>query len=95
MDTEYDRECARALFNAYKSRSNLFELGMDPDAAVKAVKHVNYVIEENENAQLAATDMLNLRLQARKEKLTHDIDNMNAMITKHKDTLAKQRINNL
>ena len=69
MDTEYDRECARALFNAYKSRSNLFELGMDPDAAVKAVKHVNYVIEENENAQLAATDMLNLRLQARKKKI--------------------------
>lgn len=72
MDTEYDREYARALLSANRSRTDICELGMKPDTAVKAVEHVNYVIDEYENAQLAATDMLNLRLRERKGKLTKD-----------------------
>ncbi|CAB3997160.1 RNA-directed DNA polymerase from transposon X-element [Paramuricea clavata] len=39
MDTEYDRECAKVLLSADKSRSDLDELGIKPDTAVKAVKH--------------------------------------------------------
>lgn len=41
MDTEYDCECARALLSADRSRTDLCELGMKLDTAVKAAEHVN------------------------------------------------------
>ena len=88
MDTEYDRECARAL-SANRSQTDLCELRIKPDTAVKAVEHVNYVIGEYENAQLAATDMLNLRLRERKGKLTKDIDSIKELITKNMGSWPK------
>lgn len=95
MDTEYDRECARALLSANRSRTDLCELGMKPDTAVKAVEHVNYVIDECENPQLAAADMLNLRLRERKGKLTKDIDSIKELITKNTGSWPKKRLDDL
>ena len=63
MDTEYNRECAKELLSADKSRSDLDELGIKPDNTVKATKHVNDVVHESKNAELAAIDILNSRLQ--------------------------------
>lgn len=95
MDTEYDRECARALLSADKSRAEIYELGMKPDAAVKAVKHVTEVANEYDNAKLAATDMLNLRLRERKEKLTKELENIKMVISQKSDSWPKHRIDDL
>ena len=63
----------KVLLSADKSRSDLDELGIKPDTAVKAVKHVNGVVHESKNAELAAIDMLNSRLQERKHKISREI----------------------
>lgn len=95
MDTEYDHECARALLSANRSRSDFCELGMKPETAVRAAEHVNYVIVEYENVQLAATDMLNLCLHGRKDKLTKDIDSIKEYITRNTGSWPKKRLDDL
>ena len=95
MDTEYDRECAKVLLSADKSRSDLDELGIKPDTAVKAVKHVNDVVHESKNAELAAIDMLNSRLQERKHKISRELENINALIPEKKDHWPKKRIEDI
>jgi hypothetical protein len=95
MDTEYDRECAKVLLSADKSRSDLDELGIKPDTAVKAVKHVNGVVHESKNAELAAIDMLNSRLQEREHKISRELENINALIPEKKDHWPKKRIEDL
>ena len=65
METEYDKSVLRAIFAATSSRSELYGLGMKPDATIKNLERVLAVSEEVENALSAGKDMTVLALKER------------------------------
>lgn len=95
MDSEYDRLCARALLSADRSRSEFYNLGLKPDAAIKAVKRVNNDFQEHQNAQVSATDLLKLRLRERKDKLLSQLQNIRKLEVAKKESWPQKRLEEL
>lgn len=53
METEYDKSVVRAILAATSSQSELYDLGLKPDAAIANLERVLAVAEEVENAENA------------------------------------------
>lgn len=86
MDTEYDKQVARILLSATRSRTEIERLGIDPDNIPKLIEDTKAALAEIENTQYAADDILNLRLKAQKTKLEKSIENNEQMCILKKDT---------
>jgi len=91
METEYDKSVLRAIFAATSSRSELYGLGMKPDAAVKNLERVLAVSEEVENALSAGKDMTVLALKERKAKRENEMAESNTSIEKLHDIRAGRK----
>ena len=74
MDTEYDKQVAKILICANRSRSQISALGIDPDSIPSLTNHIQLVAGEVENVQQAATDIVRLRLIEQESHLTQVID---------------------
>ncbi len=68
MESEYDKSILRGVLAATSTRSELYDLGLKPEAAVKTLKSVLAVSEEVENALIARKDMT---VPVLKEKIEH------------------------
>ena len=66
MDTEYDRSVVRAILASSSSCSQLYDVGLKPDTAVKNLKKVLTVSKEVENALDAGKDLLFLPQKEKK-----------------------------
>ena len=91
METEYDKSVLRAIFAATSSRSELYGLGMKPDAAIKNLERVLAVSEEVENALSAGKDMTVLALKERIAKRENEMAELNSSIEKLRDIRADSR----
>lgn len=78
METEYDKSVLLAIFAATSSRSELYKLGLKPDAAIKNLERVLAVSKEVENAVFAGKDMTVLALKEKITKQEKEIAQLNS-----------------
>ena len=76
MDTEYDRQCIKAVLSASSTNAEMYEYGVNPQAAKRKVKSIACIIDECDNAIKAATDMVHLRLESNIKELEKKLVNL-------------------
>lgn len=86
MDTEYDKSVVRAILACSSSRSELYDLGLKLDTAIKNLEHVLAVSDEVDNALVAGKDMTVLSLRAKIAKKDREISELKSSIAKLRDT---------
>ena len=91
METEYDKSVVRAILAATSSRSELYDLGLKPDAAISNLERVLAVSEEVKNAVEAGKDMTVLALKEKIIKREGDIAQLKSSIEKLRDIRADSR----
>ena len=69
MESEYDRWVAKLLVCTGKSRQEIYDLGFKPDRVVKLLRELKEWFGAWENRNVAARDMVELRLKEKKVKL--------------------------
>ena len=62
MDSQWDRKCCSALLALNRSRSELKNISISPDRLEHNTNVIKAVLEEIDHAEIAATDMVTLRL---------------------------------
>ncbi|CAC5405594.1 unnamed protein product [Mytilus coruscus] len=84
MNSEWDRNCLKFMLSITFKQSDVKKLGIDVDhtANQKMIDRIKNVIEEVQNVDLAAEDLLNLHLRTKESKLVEIIDTL-------KNTLSK------
>ncbi|KAL9957986.1 hypothetical protein ACROYT_G034946 [Oculina patagonica] len=73
METEYDRWVAKLLVCTGKSRQGIYDLGFKPDRVVRLLRELKERFCAWENSNVAAKDMVELRLMEKKDKLERKI----------------------
>lgn len=73
MESEYDRWVAKLLVCTGKSRLEIYDLGFKPDRVVKLLRELKERFCAWENSNVAARDMVELRLKEKKVKLERKI----------------------
>lgn len=91
MDTEYDRNALKGILFTFLSTSEIYELGVKPDRAVNFLSKTLQASEEVENAQVAAKDMILLRLIERNGKIQEKINEIDRKLQKDGDLLSEKR----
>ncbi|CAH3151964.1 unnamed protein product, partial [Porites evermanni] len=91
MDTEYDRNALKRILFTFLSRSEIYALGVKPDRAVNFLSKTLQASEEVENAQVAAEDMIFLRLIERNGKIQEKINDIDRKLQKEGDLLSEKR----
>lgn len=91
METEYDKSVVRAILAATSSRSELYDLGLKPDAAIANLERVLVVSEEVENSLAAGKDMTVLALKEKIRKREGEIAQLKSSIEKSRETRADSR----
>ena len=91
METEYDKSVVSAILAATSSRSELYDLGLKPDAAISNLERVLAVSEEVKNAVEAGKDMTVLALKEKIIKQEGDIAQLKSSIEKLRDIRADSR----
>jgi len=91
MDTEYDRNALKGILFTFLSRSEIYALGVKPDRAVNFLSKTLQASQEVENAQLAAEDMIALRINERKSKIQEKLDEIDKRLEKDGDLLSEKR----
>jgi hypothetical protein len=82
MDTEWDKFVLKVLLAGNKTHTEMEKLGLrDKDIATK-FETMQTVIEEVQNAQLAAEDMVALQLKAKIDRLEKEISDLYNLIKK-------------
>lgn len=66
MESEYDRWVAKLLVCTGKSRQEIYDLGFKPDRVVKLLRELKERFCAWENSNVAAKDMVELRLKEKK-----------------------------
>ena len=69
MDTEWDKNIVRVLLSLNRSRAELDELGIESDHIVSKRQEIQMVLEERSRAEVAAKDILKLRLESQKSNI--------------------------
>ena len=64
-------KCFRAVLASFLSYDELFSLGIRPDVAKKRLAQLKDVWQELKNSEIAARDMIKLRLNAKIENVEH------------------------
>ena len=62
MDTEFDRNVAQTLLAYFLTRGDLYKLGIKPDNALGKLSSVLEASTQEENAIVAADELMNCRL---------------------------------
>ena len=91
MESEYDKSVLRAVLAATSTRSELYDLGLKPEAAIKNLETVLAVAKEVENAVVAGKDMTLLGLKAKIAKRENEIEELKASIKALRDIRADSR----
>jgi len=91
METEYDKSVVRAILAATSSRSELYDLGLKPDAAISNLERVLAVSEEVKNAVAAGKNMTVLALKEKIRKREGDRAQLKSSIEKLRDIRADSR----
>lgn len=91
MDTEYDRNALKEILFTFLSRSEIYALGVKPGRAVNFLSKTLQASEEVENAQVAAEDMILLRLIERNGKIQEKINEIDRKLQKDGDLLSEKR----
>ena len=91
MDTEYDRNALKGILFTFLSRSEIYALGVKPDRALNFLSKTLQASEEVENAQVAAEDMILLRLIERNGKIQEKINEIDRKLQKDGDLLSEKR----
>jgi hypothetical protein len=85
MDTEWDRFSAKFLLLGNKSQNEIENLGIKPEKMLTHIERFKLIIEELQNTQIAAADMVQLQL---KDKIKSIEDEINAL--EHKSQKVKE-----
>ncbi|XP_070537914.1 uncharacterized protein [Ptychodera flava] len=93
MDTEWDKVCARVLLGCFMSRSELISVGIDSDNIARDTERVLDVSIEVKNATVAATDMLNLKLKAKKSEISQQITSLQGLLDRKKTSWTDVQLN--
>ena len=91
MDTEYDRSVVRAILASSSSCSQLYDVGLKPDTAVKNLKKVLMVSKQVENALDAGKDQTVLALKSIMSKREEEIRTLECSIDKLKKFRSDSR----
>lgn len=91
MDTEYDRNALKGILFTFLTRSEIYDLGVKPDRAVNFLLKTVQASYEVESAQVAAEDMLLLRLNERKDKIQEKINELEKKLQKDGNLLSEKR----
>lgn len=85
MDTEFDRSCARLLFSCGRTLNDLQKYHISSYGVHTSKECILAQAEEMQNARLAATDMVNLRLNDKQERIQNQIDEKETLIKSKED----------
>ena len=76
MDTEYDKNVARVILSAGRSRAQIDELGINADNIVSLSEKVALVGQEVKNSLIAAEDLVKLHIKGEIGKLQTDTERL-------------------
>ena len=82
MDTEWDKNIVRVLLSLNRSRAELDELGIESDHIVSKRQEIQMVLEERSRAEVAAKDILKLRLESQKSNINKNITESEVLLEK-------------
>ena len=82
MDTEWDKNIVRVLLSLNRSRAQLDELGIESDHIVSKHQDRQIVLEERSRAEVAAKDILKLRLESQKSNINKNITGSEVLLEK-------------
>lgn len=92
MDSEWDQLCLKVVLAAGRSWSETQALGLDPQTASQALEKVASVVDTVENSMMAAKDMVNLRLQKRKETIPKGLKDLEKCIEEKRGVWSDGRL---
>ena len=95
MDTEWDKQCAKALLLGEKSRTQARELGFKPDSVVKVILKVQESSVIAGETVMAASDIVQVRLNQKTQKLQEIIEEKQKLKEKCVDSWSKARLDDL
>ena len=95
MDIEWDKQCAKALLLGEKSRTQACELGFKLDSVVKVILKVQESLVIAEEAVMAASDIVQVRLNQKTEKLQEIKEEKHNLKEKCVDSWSKARLHDL
>ena len=80
MDSEWDKNIVRVLIGSTRSRQEITNLGIDSHNIAQLTNKVISIVNERGNAILAATDMVNLRLEDKIKSVDNQIMQKQRMV---------------
>ena len=80
MDSEWDKNIVRVLIGSTRSRQEITNLGIDSHNIAQLTNKVISIVNERGNAILAATDMVNLRLEDKIKSVDNQIIQKQRMV---------------
>ena len=95
MDTEWDKNIVRVLLSLNRSRAELDELGIESDHIVSKRQEIQMVLEERSRAEVAAKDILKLRLESQKSNINKNITESEVLLEKKSDSWTKSQLDDL
>ena len=95
VDTEWDRKLIYVLLGASRSRKELSGVGIDSDNICSLTENVVSIIEERNNAKMAAKDMVALRLKSKIERIEEKVALKEKQYSLKKDRWTKHNLMNL
>ena len=88
MDTDYDRSIAKVLVAANISDKQCQDMGLSIDSVKKSIEHMNFVVAETKNAELAAKDLFRLQTQDKAKKTNEKLEKAELILHQHKHTIS-------
>ena len=76
LDTEHDRRVVKALLATFLSREALASIGIKPETALKDLEALGLIQSEVNNALMAATDLIDLRLNEEIKSKQSELDSV-------------------
>ena len=95
VDTEWDRKLIYVLLGASRYRKELSGLGIDSDNVCSLTENVVSIIEERNNAKMAAKDMVALRLKSKIERIEEKVALKEKQYSLKKDRWTKTQLDEL
>ena len=93
LDTEYDKNVVKAILGTLLTNSDLELIGIKGSVTKKRLSLLDNICTELDNAELAATDMLKLRLSGKIENIKNELDDLEK--TPEKSELSEKRTKGL
>ena len=92
FDTEWDKSLAKILVTGNKSHSEIRKLGINDDNLQVEYERVQGIVDELQNTNRAASDMVELQLKAKISSLENDIQQLQNKLEKVQDFWDKSEI---